>query len=295
MRILPTALALVAALSLPVAAQAACPADQDGSGSVDGLDLGLVLGAWGTPGPSGDVDSSGLVDIQDLVAVLNDWGECPQEDFVCGDFLIDERDGRSYATVGVGLHCWMADNLNYGVFTESTRPGSVAVDDGVAQRTCYDNDPDNCELYGGLYEWSEVMDFAASSNSDPSGVQGICPDGWEVPSDAAYQDLERSLGMAAWEADLLDDWRGSPVGALLKDGGGSGFGGLLAGWRDFETGTFKDIGFYGGLWTSRADTEDPTESYNRGLLDPWSTVGRYRYDARAGLALRCVEEALVDD
>jgi len=295
MRSLPTALALATVLGLPAAAQATCPADQDSSGTVDGVDLGLVIAAWGSPGPSGDVDSSGLVDILDLVAVLAAWGGCPEDDFVCGDFLVDKRDGQSYATVSIGLHCWMADNLNYGVFTRSTRPGSVAIDDGIAQRTCFDNDPANCELYGGLYEWAEVVDFAAGSNSDPSGVQGICPDGWEVPSDAAYQDLERSLGMAAWEADLLDDWRGAPVGALLKEGGASGFDGLLGGWRDFETGDFNDIDFYGGLWTSRASTEDPTESYNRGLLDPWITVGRWRYDARAGLSVRCVEDELIDD
>ena len=290
-----TTLALVALLGMPTAALADCPADQDSNGRVDGLDLGIVLGAWGSSGPMGDVDSSGLVDILDLLGVLNGWGDCPADAFVCGDFLVDTRDGQSYATVGIGLHCWMADNLNYGAFTASTRPGSVAADDGIAQRTCYDNDPANCALYGGLYEWDEVMNFAASSNSDPSGVQGICPDGWEVPSDAAYQDLERSLGMAPWEVDLLDDWRGAPVGARIKDGGGSGFDGLLSGWRDFETGTFNDIGFYGGLWTSRASTEDPTESYNRGLLAPWDTVGRYRYDARAGLGLRCVEVGLVND
>lgn len=52
-----------------------CPADLDGSGTVDGTDLGLLLGAWGTA-PLGDLDSSGSVDGTDLGLLLGAWGTC---------------------------------------------------------------------------------------------------------------------------------------------------------------------------------------------------------------------------
>jgi len=43
--------------------------------------------------------------------------------------------------------------------------------------------------YGLLYNWPAVMHGASGSNANPSGVQGICPDGWHVPSDAECTQL----------------------------------------------------------------------------------------------------------
>lgn len=54
-----------------------CPADLDGSGVVDGADLGLLLGSWGDPGPvPADLDGSGTVDGADLGLLLGAWGPC---------------------------------------------------------------------------------------------------------------------------------------------------------------------------------------------------------------------------
>lgn len=50
----------------------ATPGDLSGDGQVDGADLGLLLGAWGTPGP-GDLDGSGTVDGGDLGLLLGAW------------------------------------------------------------------------------------------------------------------------------------------------------------------------------------------------------------------------------
>ncbi|MDV7400220.1 FISUMP domain-containing protein, partial [Arthrospira platensis SPKY1] len=56
-------------------------------------------------------------------------------------------------------------------------------------RHCYDNNTDFCNFYGGLYTWYTLMNGSSSSNSNPSGVQGICPTGWHVPSDAEWTQL----------------------------------------------------------------------------------------------------------
>ena len=57
-----------------------CPADVDGSGAVNGVDLAAILNVWGTSGgkyPGADVNHDGIVDGADLSEVLNGWGACP--------------------------------------------------------------------------------------------------------------------------------------------------------------------------------------------------------------------------
>ena len=57
-----------------------CPADVDGSGAVNGVDLAAVLNVWGTSGgkyPGADVNHDGIVNGADLSEVLNGWGPCP--------------------------------------------------------------------------------------------------------------------------------------------------------------------------------------------------------------------------
>ena len=50
------------------------PADLDGDGTVNGADLAILLGAWGTPGP-GDLDGNGTVNGADLAILLGAWGD----------------------------------------------------------------------------------------------------------------------------------------------------------------------------------------------------------------------------
>jgi hypothetical protein len=57
-----------------------CPADIDGSGAVNAIDLAIVIGYWGTDGgkdyPQADIDSSGEIDGADLATLLGSWGAC---------------------------------------------------------------------------------------------------------------------------------------------------------------------------------------------------------------------------
>jgi hypothetical protein len=54
----------------------ACPADLNGDASVDGQDLGLLLGVWGLNGVPADLNGDGPVDGQDLGVLLGAWGPC---------------------------------------------------------------------------------------------------------------------------------------------------------------------------------------------------------------------------
>ena len=271
-----------------------CPSDLDGDHHVGNSDLNVLLSDWGGRG-SADLDGSGRVDGADLSLLLVDWGSCPQDDWRCGDLMIDDRDDHAYETRLYGTICWMTENLDHGEQVDGSAPGSLATDDGVIQKFCFDDDAAACESDGALYSWEEATAFEGSSTSAPSDIQGACPTGWHLPSDAEYLALERTLGMRERDVQAFEAWRGSPVGADMKVGGASGFEGILVGWRDAATGTYKNHGFYAGYWTATEALELPGEAVDRGLLDPKSTVGRFAYDLEAGLSVRCVSDTVEDD
>jgi len=102
-----------------------------------------------------------------------------QTGFICGISTISDIDGNIYNTVQIGDQCWMAENL------KTTKHSSGY----NIERKCYNNDNSFCDWYGGLYYWETAMDYASGSNSNPSGVQGICPTGWHLPSAAEWDQL----------------------------------------------------------------------------------------------------------
>lgn len=51
-----------------------CPADVNGDGVVDVVDVLALLAAWGTD--DADVDGDGITDVVDLLAMIAGWGDC---------------------------------------------------------------------------------------------------------------------------------------------------------------------------------------------------------------------------
>jgi uncharacterized protein (TIGR02145 family) len=82
----------------------------------------------------------------------------------------------------------MAENLNYDV------TGSKC---GNEARGWITEDTADCDKYGRLYNWSTAMNGASSSNLSPSGVQGVCPAGWHLPSNAEWTTLTDFVGGAS--------------------------------------------------------------------------------------------------
>ncbi len=105
--------------------------------------------------------------------------------FICGGGLTDVRDGKKYKTVFLSGHCWMQENLDYGIRLNS--PGSVQTDNCTPEKYCAPDDA-ACSLYGGLYLWDELMDYSATPSA-----KGICPPEWHVPSAAEWQSLIDNL------------------------------------------------------------------------------------------------------
>ena len=95
-------------------------------------------------------------------------------------------DGNTYNTVLIGTQCWMKENLRTKKYANGTTisQGSLSSSSSTAYWYFPNNDSSNMSTYGLLYNWKAVMQNSSSSSANPSGVQGVCPNGWHVPSDA---------------------------------------------------------------------------------------------------------------
>lgn len=99
----------------------------------------------------------------------------------CPGLPVVNYGGEDYPTVEIGTQCWLAKNLNIGSFiaadTEMTNNAEI-------EKYCYLNNTSLCLIYGGLYQWDELMQF-----SNVEGSNGICPEGWHIPSQSDLDEL----------------------------------------------------------------------------------------------------------
>ncbi len=203
--------------------------------------------------------------------------------FICGDPFIDSRNGQTYNTAQIGDQCWMAENLNIGDRIDGVQTMS---NNGVIEKYCYDNDSMNCEIYGGLYQWNEMMQY-----STIQGTKGICPDGWHLPSDAEWFEMENYLDPSISNPSSLG-WRGITCGEQLLEGGSSGFEALLAGKREWNTGEFTRINERAYFWTSTINPYNTEHSWFRQFNV--SNPQAYRNGASKfyGISVRCVRDEI---
>ncbi len=101
----------------------------------------------------------------------------------CGDsdYTIADDEGNVYKTVKIGEQCWMAENLNIGMMITVDKS---SFEDDTIEKYCYNNMESNCNLYGGLYQWNEAMNYVTTPES-----KGICPTGWHIPTSVDWGDL----------------------------------------------------------------------------------------------------------
>ncbi|MCQ2271643.1 MAG: fibrobacter succinogenes major paralogous domain-containing protein [Bacteroidales bacterium] len=97
-----------------------------------------------------------------------------------GASTVTDIDNNTYNTVQIGNQCWMKENLRTTRYSNGTSIGSLYYPN---------NDQYNVSNCGYLYTWFQVMGNSSSSSANSSGVQGICPIGWHVPSDAEWTQL----------------------------------------------------------------------------------------------------------
>jgi uncharacterized protein (TIGR02145 family) len=184
----------------------------------------------------------------------------------------------------------MAQNLNIGTMINGS---SSQTDNAVIEKYCYGDNTGNCDTYGGLYQWNEMMQYSTAS-----GAHGICPTGWHLPTDAEWKTMEMELGMTQAQADALG-WRGNDEGGKLKETGtthwsspntgatnSSGFTGLPGGFR--QSGSFSNLTNFSYFWSSTSTVSD-TKAWDRLLGYNTSQVHRDDNGIALGFSVRCLK------
>lgn len=189
---------------------------------------------------------------------------------------VDPDDGEVYRTIEIGEQTWLADNISSG---EMVAGSSEQTDNGIAEKYCYDDNPENCRQYGGLYQWGEAMGY-----EENEAVQGICPSGFHLPTDSDWKELEIYLGMSPGDAGQIF-WRGTDEGERLKVRGDTGFRSLFAGNR-YITGTFNKKGERTFFWTSTEHSAG--YAWGRALDIHEKKIYRAYFNTSYGFSVRCI-------
>jgi len=186
--------------------------------------------------------------------------------FECGE-TISDYSGNKYNTILIGNQCWMKENLRVTQYADGTNlplvEGTSDWDNfGTTNKAyCYyNNNASNGQVYGALYTWPAAMNEATSSSANPSGVQGICPDGWHLPSDNEWIELADYLGGGSIAGGKMKEsgyahWSNPNSGATNS----SGFTALPAGYRT-GYGEFSRLGTYTYFWSSTKAEGSSAES-----------------------------------
>jgi uncharacterized protein (TIGR02145 family) len=187
----------------------------------------------------------------------------------------DSRNSKTYKTVRIGNQRWMAENLNYAVDSS----------------WCNGNNSANCDKYGRLYQWSAAMQGASSSNTNPSGVRGVCPSGWHLPSSAEWDALMTAVGGSSTAGKKLKSqsgWNSYTSSGVTYSGNGTdeyGFSALPGGYRRSD-GSFYGAGNYGDWWT--ATENSAYDAYNRDMYYDNDNVSSNNFNKSYAWSVRCV-------
>ncbi|MDZ7722211.1 MAG: FISUMP domain-containing protein [candidate division KSB1 bacterium] len=206
--------------------------------------------------------------------------------------MVTDIDGNTYQTVKIGDQWWMAENLRVTHYRNGDAIHNVTIDSewqalASGAYCAYDNLESNAHVYGYLYNWYAV-----------DNTRNIAPEGWHVPTDEEWKELEMALGMSLQEAGLTG-WRGTDEGGKLKATGidhwtapntgatnASGFGALPSGFRD-HLGEFHKKNNFGYFWSCTG--YDIVDAWCRYLYHDHADIYRNNDNKRYGFPVRCIK------
>ncbi len=209
---------------------------------------------------------------------------------------VTDIDGNVYSTVQIGEQVWMSENLRTTRYADGTT---------ISGAFSYDNSPENAANYGKLYTWEAVMGGSESSDENPSGVQGVCPNGWHVPSDAEWTQLTDYIsgGLATGglqlrscrqinsplggECDTEEHprWDEHPVHYGTDD---YGFGALPGGYRPVS-GDFFQLSWDAYFWTSTQEEGATERAWRRFIYYDFPNLQRGLIWKTSAFSVRCVK------
>ncbi|NQT27307.1 Ig-like domain-containing protein [candidate division KSB1 bacterium] len=251
-----------------------------------------------SPGTAGRIDSTGhytAFDTSGIEIVTAMYLDKQAESIVIqtDQSSIADIDGNIYKIVQIGDQWWLAENLkvthyrNGEAITHVTDWSNLT----AGAYCAYKNDENNADTYGYLYDWAAVKDS-----------RNIAPEGWHVPTDEEWKQLEMYLGMSQFEADDIF-YRGTNEGSKLADNaslwsdgalknnsvfGESGFSALPGGCHHFTGNFFGGMGFSAYFWSSTS--AHSLNAWGRKLYDRNSEVYRYSTSIQDESSVRLVRD-----
>ena len=238
----------------------------------------------------GIVSSSSVVPFSSSSNPLYEWSwDVPKEarmnPDIAYDSITDSRDGKVYKTVKIGDQVWMAENLNYD--------DSVQTPSLKERSWCFDDVPEHCNVTGRLYTWAAAIDSAALANDFSGDIQGICPDGWHLPSSDEWSSL---ITVAGDKGNAVLALRSSNGWGYANGTDDFGFSMLPSGQKQGSD-YFSESAYF---WTSSESDEHAWDAYyvytkdiSAGLKTPAQhaiSIHPAGYKANA-FSIRCVKDA----
>jgi len=182
--------------------------------------------------------------------------------------------GKTYTTVQIGNQCWLRENLDLGTMILGNQAPS---NNGVIEKHCYDDKTEHCDIFGGLYQWNEAMQYVTSEKT-----QGICPSGWHIPTLNEFQLLKNEVSDNGNTLKSIGQGVGDGVGTNI-----SGFSLLLAGYL-FANSYFSEINSHTIILSSTEN--NLISAYYMTLNSPSSDINFYFSNKTNGYSVRCVKD-----
>ncbi|RLD31989.1 MAG: hypothetical protein DRI88_09890 [Bacteroidetes bacterium] len=188
---------------------------------------------------------------------------------------VTDYDGNTYETVTIGSQTWLKQNLRSLHYADGTPIDSV---------WAYNNNESNVATWGRLYNWNAAMHGASSSNGNPSGVQGACPDGWHLPSKAEFEELVGFVGGGV-------GWKLKETGSTYWEEPNSntnetGFSARGSGERLIE-GQFQSLKETTNFWS--ATEQDNLRASNMILYSNQGGAPIHSDNKKVGFSIRCIK------
>lgn len=218
---------------------------------------------------------------------------------------VTDVDGNSYNAVKIGDQYWMKENLRTTRYADGSElvEGSTLSVSGESTWPCFYRPGKRLEYdveFGLLYNWKAVMHDYSGSESNPSGVQGICPNGWHVPSKVEFEELKKycekhyvvggnteNIGKSLAASEVWDvSTHKNTIGNNLRGNNTSGFSALPAGCFFSQLLGYQNVGHSAGFWSATPNGSD--RAYSIYLLSSAKDVTFYDENLSCALSIRCV-------
>ena len=197
--------------------------------------------------------------------------------------------GNAYTSVQIGTQVWMAQNMRCDKYdTKSERAGFYAEHINASDKNKWDKpysglSDQQINQLGYIYNWWSAVGCDNPEGYSSNNRQGICPNGWHVPTDAEWKTLENFLGSSTAGKKLK-----TTTGWVSGNGTDSfSFAALPAG---YGYGEVEGVGSFATFWTANPSSGRDDSAISRVLRfdDDKIDTGKYQFKT-VGLSVRCIK------